>query len=169
MSRIIMDVSMSLDGFTAGPNIGPATPMGEGGERLHEWMFRDDLTDAVDLGIREEKNKSVGAALIGRRTFDIGLELWGGTPWAGVPCFVVTNRPQVGFVGDNGGEFWFGGLEAAAQRAKEAAGDCDVQVLGATVAGQLLQAGLLDEVFLHLVPVMLGAGTPLFGGVQADL
>ncbi len=164
MSKIVLDVSVSLDGFTTGPNVGPEAPMGEGGERLHDWMF----DDGPDRTLRTEGD-AIGANLVGRRTFDLGLEPWGGTPWPGVPAFVVTHRTRADLLGDNGGTFAFDGLEAAARRAKESAGDKDVLVLGANVAGQLLEAGLLDEVRIHLVPLVLGEGTPLFAGVQAEL
>jgi dihydrofolate reductase len=82
---------------------------------------------------------------------------------------VVTHRTREDLLGDNGGTFAFDGLEAAARRARDAAGDKDVLVLGAHVAGQLLRAGLLDEVRIHLVPLLLGEGTPLFAGERAEL
>ena len=170
MSKVVLDVSMSLDGFTAGPNVGEAEPMGEGGERLHEWMWmaEDGPDGRVDMGFRTV-DAIVGAAVIGRRTFDLGVGPWGGTPWPGVPSFVVTHRTREDLLGDNGGTFAFDGLAAAARRARDAAGDKDVLVLGAHVAGQLLRAGLLDEVRIHLVPLLLGEGTPLFAGERAEL
>ncbi|GIF46292.1 dihydrofolate reductase [Asanoa ferruginea] len=162
MSKIVWDVSMSLDGFTAGPNVREAEPMGDGGEGLHEWM-------AVDVDTHREVSASAGATIISRRTFDLGLPHWGGTPFPGVPSFVVTHRTREDLVGDNGGVFAFDGLEAAARRAKDAARGKDVLVLGAHVAGALLGAGLLDEVRLHLVPLLLGQGTSLFAGARAEL
>jgi dihydrofolate reductase len=111
---------MSLDGFTAGPNVSETEPMGEGGEGLHEWMGGDR---EVDVSVRQEVNAMVGATIIGRRTFDLGLRPWGGTPWPGVPSFVVTHRTREDLVGDNGGTFAFDELESAVRRAKEAAGD----------------------------------------------
>ncbi|MEV4570338.1 dihydrofolate reductase family protein [Nonomuraea sp. NPDC049419] len=162
MSRIVLDVSISLDGFSAGPGVRMDEPMGDGGERLHEWM-------AAEPAIRQEVDASVGAALIGRRTFELGLRPWGGTPWPYAPGFVVTHRIEEDFTGDNGGRFSFDGLEAAARRAKEAADGKDVLVLGADLARSLLVAGLLDEVHLHVMPFLLGEGTPLFGGVRAEL
>lgn len=168
MSRVVLDVSMSLDGFTAGPNVREAEPMGDGGERLHAWMFGEGDDSEIDASVRT-MDAVVGAAVIGRRTFDLGVGPWGGTPWPGVPSFVVTHRTRPDLLGDNGGTFAFGELEAAVRRAKQAAGDKDVLVLGADVARQLLRAGLLDEIRLHLVPILLGAGTPLFDGEQADL
>jgi dihydrofolate reductase len=169
MSTVVLDVSMSLDGFTAGPNVGEEEPLGDGGERLHEWMAGKGPDGGVDIGVRREVDATVGATVIGRRTFDLGVGPWGGTPWPGVPGFVVTHRTREDLLGDNGGTFAFDGLEAAARRARDAAGDKDVLVLGADVARQLLSAGLLDEVRIHLVPLLMGEGTPLFAGERAEL
>ncbi|ADB32984.1 bifunctional deaminase-reductase domain protein [Kribbella flavida DSM 17836] len=169
MSKIVLDVSVSLDGFSAGPNVRPEEPMGDGGEGLHAWMGGEGPNADIDAGIRRELDESVGATLVGRRTFDLGLKPWGGTPWPGVPSFVVTHRTRDDLLGDNGGTFAFDGLESAARRAKEAAGDKNVIVLGADVARHLLRAGLLDEVWIHIVPRLLGAGTRLFDGDQAEL
>ena len=95
MSKVVLDVAMSLDGFTAGPNVGEAEPMGEGGERLHEWMWMagNGPDGGVDIGFRTV-DAIVGAAVIGRRTFDLGVGPWGGTPWPGVPSFVITHRTR---------------------------------------------------------------------------
>ena len=170
MSTVVLDVSVSLDGFTTGPNVRETEPMGDGGERLHEWMAGKGPDGEVDAGVRRDTDATVGATIIGRRTFDLGLGPWGGTPWPGVPSFVVTHQArQNNLLGDNGGTFVFDGLEAAARRARDAAGDKDVLVLGANVARQLLRAGLLDEVRIHVVPLLMGDGTPLFAGEQAEL
>jgi dihydrofolate reductase len=169
MSKVVLDVSMSLDGFVAGPNVRQAEPMGDGGERLHTWMAGNGPDGDVDAGVRREVDASVGAVIIGRRTFDLGLGPWGGTPWPGVPSFVVTHRPRQDLLGDNGGTFAFGGLRAAVRRGKQAAGHKDVLVLGADVARHLLRADLLDAVRLHLVPLLLGGGTRLFDGDRAEL
>jgi len=140
--------------------------MGDGGERLHEWFASKD---GVDTAVAQELNASVGATIVGRRTFDVGLAQWGGTPWPGIPSFVVTHQTREDLLGDNGGTFAFVGLEDAARRAKEAARDKDVLVMGADIARHLLRAGLLDEVRIHLVPLLMGAGTRLFAGEQAEL
>jgi dihydrofolate reductase len=165
VSKVVLDVSMSLDGFTAGPHVRAEEPLGDGGERLHEWM----AGTGVDLGVRREVDETVGATVIGRRTFDVGVGPWGGTPWPGVPSFVVTHRVRDDLVGENGGTFVFDGLRGAVRRAQDAAGGKDVLVQGADVAGQLLDADLLDEVRVHLVPVLLGDGTRLFAGRRGDL
>jgi dihydrofolate reductase len=169
MGKVVLDVSVSVDGYTAGPNVREAEPMGDGGERLHEWMAGEGPDGEIDAAVHREVNAAVGATVIGRRTFDLGLGPWGGTPWPGVPSFVVTHRTRHDLLGDNGGTFAFDGMQAAVRRAKEAAGQKDVLVLGADVARQLLRADLLDEVRIHLVPLLLGAGTPLFAGERAEL
>jgi dihydrofolate reductase len=169
MGKMVLDVSMSLDGFTTGPNIGEGAPLGDGDERLHEWMAGKGPDGEVDIGVRREVDARVGSTVIGRRTFDLGVGPWGGTPWPGVPSFVVTHQKTEDLLGDNGGAFAFDGLEAATQCAKDAARDKDVLVLGADVARQLLRAGMLDEVYIHLVPLLIGDGTPLFAGELAEL
>jgi dihydrofolate reductase len=156
---------MSVDGFVAGPNVREAEPMGDGGENLHTWMEGS----GPDGQVGQQVDAALGATVIGRRTFDLGLRPWGGTPWPGLPSFVVTHRPQPDLLGDNGGVFAFDGLEAAVARARQAAQDKEVLVLGPEVARQLLSAGLLDEVRIHLVPILLGAGTRLFDGERAEL
>ena len=165
MSKVVLDVSVSLDGFTTGPNVRPEEPMGDGGEQLHTWMG----ATGPDAAIRAGLDAAVGATIIGRHTFDLGLDPWGGTPWPNTPSFVVTHRPRPDLVGDNGGTFVFDGLHAAVQRARQAAGPKDVVVLGANLARGLLRANLLDELHLHLVPILLGNGTPLFTGERATL
>jgi dihydrofolate reductase len=149
MGKVVLDVSMSLDGFTAGPNVREAQPMGDGGERLHGWMAGNGPDGQIDIGVHREVDASVGAAVIGRRTFDLGVGPWNGTPWPGIPSFVVTHRARPELLGNNGGRFAFGGLEAAVRRARHAAEHKDVVVLGADVARQLLRADLLDEVRIH--------------------
>ena len=166
MAKVVMDVTASLDGFITGPNVRDVEPMGDGGERLHEWMGG---SDAVDAQVFEEINAAFGAIVIGRRTFELGLKNWGGTPWPGTPSFVVTHRPEADFVGDNGGTFSFDSLERAVERAKQAAGAKTVLVMGAEAARNVRRAGLLDELWIHVAPMLLGSGTPLFEGEQGDL
>lgn len=165
MTNVLLDVSMSLDGFTAGPNVRPEGPLGDGGEQLHEWM----AGSPVDHAVRENLDARVGAVVVGRHTFDLGLIPWGGTPWPNTPSFVVTHRVRPDLAGDNGGTFAFCELDTAVRRAVEAAGPKDVVVMGANIAGQLLRLGSLDEVHIHLAPVLLGTGTPVFGGELARL
>ena len=126
MSKVVLDVSMSLDGFTAGPNVREAAPMGDGGERLHAWMAGNGPDGQIDFGVRREVDATIGATVIGRRTFDLGVGPWGGTPWPGIPSFVVTHRARQDLLGNNGGMFAFDGLKAAVRRAKQAAEHKDV-------------------------------------------
>jgi hypothetical protein len=102
MSKVVLDVSMSLDGFIAGPNVREAEPMGDGGERLHAWMAGNGPDAQIDIGVRREVDATVGATVIGRRTFDLGVGPWGGTPWPGMPSFVVTHRTRPDLFGKNG-------------------------------------------------------------------
>jgi dihydrofolate reductase len=171
---VILELSMSLDGFVAGRGVGPAAPMGEGGERLHDWMGPDETGSAhpADRAAARATFATAGAVVLGRRMFDLGEEPWGDDGTFGVPCFVVTHRPRRTLVkGPTSFEFVTSGAAEAVQRAHAAAGDRDVLLMGgADLAGQCLAAGLVDEVRLHLVPVLLGAGTRLFdAGVRADL
>jgi dihydrofolate reductase len=155
------NMSMSLDGFIAGPNIGLENPMGEGGERLHEWMFppKGDYQQ-----VAAEMFKNVGAVFMGRRMFDLGEEPWGDEPPFHLPVFVLTHTPRRKVVKQGGTTFAFvtDGLVSTIEQAKTAAGDKDVLVAGgANVVQQTIKAGILDEINIHLVPVLLGRGTPL--------
>ena len=165
MSKVVLDVSVSIDGFTSGPNVRPEEPMGDRGELLHAWMGED----GPDARVFEANNAEVGATVIGRTTYELGRAPWGGTPYAGIPGFVVTHRPEPDYVGDNGGRFSFDSLDSAVRRAKEAAGSKKVYVLGADVGRQALAAGLLDELHVHLAPVLLGGGARLFDGELAEV
>ena len=165
MGNVVLAMSMSLDGFVAAPNDRVGQALGDGGQRLHEW-----ISDGRARNLLAEAAGRTGAIVMGRRTFDLsgGPHAWGN---AGVhtPCFVLTHRPPrnahpaFSFVTD--------GVEAALARAKAAAGGADVAVMGASVGRQCLAAGLLDEMALTLVPVFLGGGIRLFenlGGADTD-
>jgi dihydrofolate reductase len=165
MAKVLVDVSMSLDGYIAGPNVGLEQPMGRDGERLHAWLFAsEDRTPAnsSDAAVAQELVDNLGAVVIGRRTFDVGIGPWGGTPFP-VPCVVVTHRARPE-LSTPGGTFTFvtDGVASAVQHAAESAGDRDVCLMGADVTQQVLAAGLLDEIHVHLVPLLLGGGTRLF-------
>jgi dihydrofolate reductase len=168
MANVVWDVTMSLDGFTSGPNVRAEEPMGDCGENLHTWMAGTD-PDGVDAAMLDRLNTGIGAVIIGRRTFDLGLKNWGGTPWPNTPSFVITHRPRENLKGDNAGEFAFGTLEDSVRRAREAADDKKVMVLGADVARQLMRAGQLDQLWLHVCPMLLGGGTPMFAGEHETL
>jgi dihydrofolate reductase len=180
MGKVIADQSMSLDGFSAGPNVAGGNPLGDGGERLHEWMFPADGAAGSGAEVREETlmyatNRTSGAVVMGRRMFDLGVEPWGDNPPFHMPVFVVTHNARNPLVKEGGTTYFFvtDGIEGALARARAAAGDKDIAVLGgANVIQQFIEAGLLDEVRLHLVHLLLGGGTRLFdrlGPAQVDL
>jgi dihydrofolate reductase len=174
MRKVSMGLSMSLDGFIAGPNDGTERPLGEGGERIFAWysggdteyrlpgtemVFRISLQSAELL---REAHSKMGAFVTGRRTFDI-TNGWGGSPPLGVPTFVVTHTVPQEWVYE-GSPFTFvtDGVESAIEKAREAAGDKDVAVGAASIVQQCVEAGLLDEIHIDLVPVLLGGGVRLF-------
>ncbi len=174
MGKVAMGLSMSLDGFIAGPNDGPELPLGEGGERLFAWYSGGDTeyglpgTEMVfrvspqSVELLREAHSKMGAFVTGRRTFDI-TNGWGGNPPLGVPTFVVSHTVPQEWVYE-GSPFTFvtDGVESAVEQAREVAGDKDVAVGAASVVQQCLRAGLLDEIHIDLVPVLLGDGVRLF-------
>lgn len=161
MGSVILHVTMSLDGFMAGPNVSATHPMGEGGLRLHEWVFNTSTSD-IDAQVVNELFATTGAVILGRQTFDVGIGVWKDTPFP-VPCFVLTHRPRQPIVMKSG-TFTFidGGIEAALGQAREATGDKNINLMGADIAQQFLQAGLLDEIHLQIAPVLMGQGRRLF-------
>lgn len=174
MGKVASGLTMSLDGFIAGPNDGPENPLGEGGMRLFDWYASGDTeyrlpgTEMVfrvspqSAELLREAHSKMGAFVTGRRTFDI-TNGWGGSPPLGVPAFVVTHTVPQEWVYE-GSPFTFvtDGVESAVEQAKAVAGDKDVAVGAASIAQQCLKAGLLDEIHIDLVPVLLGEGVRLF-------
>lgn len=175
MGRVITSMSMSLDGYITGPNDSPEVPLGEGGDRLHQWLY--DLASwreihgleggeaTPDAELLAESVRNTGAVVIGRRMFDFAEEPWGDTPPFHMPVFVVTHRAREPLVKEGGTTFTFvtDGIEPALAQARAAAGNKDVSVGGgAEVIQQYLRAGLLDEIQITLVPVLLGGGKRLF-------
>ncbi|HYY79554.1 MAG TPA: dihydrofolate reductase family protein [Actinomycetes bacterium] len=172
MAKVTVALTMSLDGYIAGPNDGDELPLGEGGQALFEWYFTGDTpsrhgdrfrlskpsAEVFDAGI-----DACGAVVTGRRTYEIS-NAWGGDgPVAGRPLFVLTHSvpaevPETSvpytFVTD--------GIESAIRQAKAAAGDRYVALMGSQAAQQCLQAGLLDEIQVAVVPLLLGGGVRLF-------
>jgi dihydrofolate reductase len=178
VGKVTVDISMSLDGFIAGPNDGPELGLGEGGEKLHEWVVgleswreRHGLAGGEtgrDAEILDEAFRDVGAVVLGRRMFD-NAKGWGDEPPFHVPVFVLTHEAREKLVKEGGTTFTFvtDGIESALEQAKAAAGDKDISIAGgASTVQQYLNAGLLDELQIHLVPLMLGGGVRLFD--QAD-
>jgi dihydrofolate reductase len=194
VTRVRLQMSMSLDGFVAGPNQSEENPLGEGGMQLHEWAFaleawRDEHSqDGGEVNasteVVEEARATLGATVMGRNMFGGGPGPWGDDPWEGwwgddppyhTPVFVVTHHAREPLPMEGGTTFNFvtDGVESAMAQAREAAGDKDVELAGgASVVQQCLKAGLVDEMELHVVPVLLGAGERLLdnlGGAGLEL
>jgi dihydrofolate reductase len=191
MGRLTFEISMSLDGFVAGPNQTLEEPLGKGGEQLHQWIFglkswreshgKSGGESNVDSELVEQSIRNAGAELMGRRMFSGGAgpweddpnadAWWGDDPPFGHPVFVLTHHPREPERKQGGTTFTFvtEGIEAALEQARAAAGDKDVKIAGgADVAQQYLNAGLLDEVQIHLVPELLGGGVRLFDNLDAS-
>jgi dihydrofolate reductase len=181
MARVTVDMSMSLDGFITGPNDSVEQPLGEGGERLHEWLYElasfrerhgsEGGETGKDDEVLGEAFANTGAFLMGRRMFDLGEEPWGDDPPFHGPVFVLSHNARDDVVKEGGTTFTFvtDGLESALDRAIAAAGDKDVSIAGgANVVQQYLAAGLLDEIEVHVAPVLLGEGRRLFERIGAE-
>jgi dihydrofolate reductase len=184
MPKLRLTITMSVDGYVAGPNQGPDNPLGEGGMRLHEWAFatrsfRDDHGgEGGETGLDDERagawNTNVGATIMGRNMFGPIRGPWGDESWDGwwgedppyhTPVFVLTHHPREPLEMKGGTTFHFvsDGIEAALERAVAAAGDRDVAIGGgAATAQQYLRAGLVDEMEIHVAPTLLGSGERLF-------
>lgn len=169
MGKVVLSASVSLDGFGAGPDVGIEQPMGVGGERLHEWLFDGSADGRADAEIAQERSSATGAVVVGRRTFQLGVELWGDVPFP-VPCFVLTHEAREVMVMESGTfTFVTDGIRSALRLARAAAGEKDVLLMGgASIGQQFLGAGLADEIHIQLVPVLLGAGTRLFDRLGTD-
>jgi dihydrofolate reductase len=176
MTKVLAGITTSVDGYVAGPGDGPGKGLGEGGERLHYWVFGGPWSydsestgkpTGEDAAWLEEMMQRVGAVVGGRWTYE-AADRWGDkNPW-GLPFFIVTHRPEEE---PAGGAFMFvDGVEEAVARAREAAGDKDVHVMGgADVIRQALAAGLVDELTIIVAPVVLGGGKHLFEGFDQSL
>ena len=164
-SRVIVDISPSADGFVAGAGVEVGRPFGDAELTLYRWLgLQDDPTDERDREAAEWQLGDAGAIVLGRTMFDVGIGPWGDDGAFHRPCFVVTNRSHEPVVkGHTSFTFVEGGPRAAVEAAREAAGDKDVMVVGgARVIDQCLEEGLVDEVRMHIAPVLLGTGTRLF-------
>jgi dihydrofolate reductase len=176
MTKVVAGITTSIDGYITGPDDGPGKGLGEGGERLHYWVFGGPWTYAdegkgeatgEDAAWLEEVTSRVGAVVGGRWTYEAARHWGDQNPW-GLPFFIVTHRPEEE---PEGGEFTFvSGVEAAVERAREAAGDRDVHVMGgAEIIRQALEAGIVDELSIIIAPVVLGGGKRLFEGFSQSL
>jgi dihydrofolate reductase len=171
MSRVTCDLTISLDGILAGPNQTPDDPLGENGELLHRWMFEEPEPNAAEL----EGIVTAGAFIMGRNMFagpgawaEDWRGWWGEDPPYHAPVFVLTHHPRepVRMQGGTTFNFVADGIESALAQAREAAGSRDVAIAGgAQTARQYLSAGLIDELRLHIAPIVLGAGERLLDGV----
>jgi dihydrofolate reductase len=176
MTKVLAGITTSVDGYIAGPDDGPGKGLGDGGERLHNWVFggpwryddeeRGEATGA-DAQWLQEAMARVGAVVGGRWTYEAAGHWGDENPW-GLPFFIVTHRPDEE---PPGGAFRFvGGVEEAIARARGAAGEKDVHVMGgADVIRQALAAGLVDELTIIIAPVVLGGGKLLFEGFAQSL
>jgi dihydrofolate reductase len=188
MARLICDISMSLDGFVAGPNQTLENPLGEGGERLHEWVFglkpfrerhgMEGGESGPDADVVQERLDFTGAEIMGRRMFSGGSGSWeqdanadgwwGDDPPFRAPVFVLTHHAREPLtLGSTTFTFVTDGIESALEQAKASAGEKDVLLGGgAEAVQQYLRAGLLDELQVHVAPVLLGGGARLLDGVE---
>lgn len=168
MATVIVDISMSLDGFIAAANDRPGGELGDGGQRLHEWAL--DTASDREREVLDEMWAGAGAVISRARTFDVCFEGWGGEPPAGHPWFVLSqDEPHRLAKGGTAFNFVLDGVEAAVDNATSAADGKHVLVMGGpNVVQQCLQAGLVDEMQLHLVPVLFGNGIRLFEHLDAE-
>ncbi len=163
MGKVVFDISVSVDGFITGANQRPEEPMGDEGERLHRWAFGKN---EADRDVLARANSATGAIIAGWRTYEHSLPWWGGNGPSGearVPVFVPTRDPQARPAEESVYRFVAGGLTDALDQARQAAGDGNVVVMGGAETGRrYLRAGVVDEILLHVVPVLFGSGTHLF-------
>src|SRR3954447_15730957 len=191
MSKVRVHIAVSADGYVAGPNQSEENPLGEGGEQIHDWMLalkawrephgREGGEVNTSSTVLEEANDNVGAEIMGRGKFGpAGGGPWPEEPWEGwwgedppfhKPVFVVTHHEREPLtLSDTTFTFVTDGIESALEQAKEAAGDQDVYIGGgASIINQYLAAGLVDEIELHVSPLVLGGGARLFDDVGSDL
>jgi dihydrofolate reductase len=179
MGKVIFNMTVSLDGFVAGPNDSPENGLGDGGGPLFNWYFSGDTEVALSEGtplLKISKQSAdllrkavarAGAGIWGRRTFDIA-HAWGGHP-PGSPAFIVThNVPQEWVYEGSPFTFVTDGVESAVRQAKQAAGEKDVIVSTASILQQCLNAGLMDEIHLDVAPLLLGKGVRLFDHLNIE-
>lgn len=189
MAKVRFDISMSLDGYSAGPNPSEEDPLGEGGEQLHDWVLKleawkkphgkegGEVNESTP--VVEESLENIGSHIMGRNMFG-GEGPWGDDPWNGwwgddppfhLPVFVLTHHEREPLEMEGGTTFHFvtDGIESALDQATDAAGGEDVHIAGgANVAQQYIAAGLVDEIELNVAPILLGGGTKLLDSIGTD-
>jgi dihydrofolate reductase len=170
MGKVIMDITMSLDGFVTGPNDGLSNGLGDGGQVLHEWTS-ERRTEDDNLLLFEEPMQTLGSCVLGRRTFDIAESAWGDNPPFGPgQVFVLTHRSHKPLTrGATTFVFVTDGIDSALKQAKAEAGAKNVSFMGANISQQYLKAGLVDEMEIHVANVFLGAGRPLFANLDKQI
>jgi dihydrofolate reductase len=181
MSKVFFAVAVSQDGYIAGPNGGPTNPLGDRGTELHEWMYplrafqsmMGNIGGVVntDNSLLESIVDRVGANIIGKRMFDEGEHNWPENSPFHTPVFVLTHEKREPWVRVGGTTFYFTDedITAVLEKARTAAGGKDVRITGgAHVIQQFIKAGLIDEFYLHLAPVTLGGGIPLFADLENE-
>lgn len=168
MNKVIIDITMSLDGFVTGLNDNIDNGLGEGGMILHDWVFNP--TEEEKRLLFEEPAQQLGSCVLGRRTFDNAEAAWGDSPPFGdAEVFIPSHRPHENLQrGATKFVFVTDGIEAALNLAKESAAGKDVNLMGADISQQYLKAGLVDEINLHIANVLLGAGRPLFANIGKE-
>lgn len=176
MTKVLAGITTSVDGYITGPHDGPGKGLGEGGERLHHWVFGGPWTydsgpkgepAGEDAEWLAETTSRVGAVVGGRWTYEAAGHWGGENPW-GLPFFIVTHRTQD--EPEGGGFTFVSGVDEAVQRARDAAGDRDVHVMGGgDVIRQALEGGLVDELTVIIAPITLGGGKRLFDGFSRSL
>ncbi|MER6155187.1 dihydrofolate reductase family protein [Streptomyces sp. NPDC001868] len=177
---VTADLAISLDGYVAGPGVAPDNPGGDGAEPLFEWIHglaswreRQGMTGGEenrDSELMREWFDATGAVVMGRTMYDLGEEFWGDNPPFRTPVLVLTHRPRPTLVKEGGTTFTFvtDGIHDALDRARDAAGTRNVDIAGgASTVRQYLREGLVDELQLHVVPALIGAGLRLFDDVGA--
>jgi dihydrofolate reductase len=168
VGKVIFDTSMSLDGFMAAANVRPEAGLGDDGERLHEWAFG---ADPAGRELLDRAVAGLGAVICGRVTYDLSIPYWGDggpTGEARVPVVVLTHR-ALEETFENGVYTTAGDPDAALATARGIAGDRDISVMGAATAQQYLRSGDVDEIAIHLVPVLFGDGTSLTETLPAHI
>jgi dihydrofolate reductase len=165
MSKVVYEVSTSLDGFITGANVRPEAGLGDGGERLHAWASSTDPRNREVV----EGLANTGATICGRTTYDLSIRYWGADGPLGptrLPTVVVSHSvPQD--IPPGSVYSFVDGIEAALEKAKKLAGAKEISIAGANIGQQFLARGLIDEIVVHVVPVVFGSGTPLFGDLNS--
>lgn len=182
MGKVFFSVAISLDGYMAGDKRGPQNPIGDGGLNLHQWMFRQDAfvkhlkmgegeKNTIDNQILEKLFDRIGANILGKRMFEEGEANWPEEAPFNTPVYVLTNTPREPWERPGGTTFYFTNesIETVLEKAKAEAGAKDVRITGgANTIQQYLNAGLIDEFSIHLVPIMLTNGIRLFEGINKE-